>query len=303
MRATGFVARAVATGLGAFVVFVAANFVGPGWYEDLVRRLQPATRSVAPPPTPGARSGPIGPPVSVTPMRPEGNDSSVSPVPLPLTLVRTQRGRNSREGFAQIGVIAHSPQTYTAGALLANGARLAEIYDHYVVLERDGHTARLYLQGQEHGGPGVARALLSVGGTAEATSSVAESRDELTDYLRPSPIFIGNELHGYALYAGRKASPFSQFGLQPGDVLTHINGTAVSDASDSLTALHRLIDGEALTVEVERQGIPQTLSLDGSSLTRAAPTEPEVTPAINTTTRQAVSSVALRSLRPPEDRP
>jgi Type II secretion system protein C len=302
MRTKRFLSRAIASGLGVFIVVVAANFTGPGWYEELLRWLQPVPHS-APPPTPTARSGPIGPPVSVTPMRPEGNDSSVSPVPLALILVRTQRGRNSREGFAQIGVRAHSPQTYTAGALLANGARLTEIYDHYVVLERDGHATRLYLQGERHSDAGATRALLTVGGSPEPAPAVANSREELTDYLRPSRVFVGNELHGYALYSGRKAAAFSQLGLQPGDVLTQINGTAISDSSDSLTTLHTLIDGAVLTAEIERQGVPQTLSLDGAVLKRAASTEPDVTPTALAPALEVTAPFTVSSLLTPENRP
>jgi hypothetical protein len=61
------------------------------------------------------------------PIAPRGTDSSVSPVPLPLILTATRPGRNPREGFADIGVDAKTPQTYAAGSLLANGARVAEI--------------------------------------------------------------------------------------------------------------------------------------------------------------------------------
>ena len=275
--------RAVASTVVAFIVVLSANVAGPQWFDELVRWLQPAPRAA--PPHPTARSGPIGAPVTVTPMRPEGNDSSVSPVPLPLILVRTHRGRNSREGFAEIGVRARSPQTYTAGALLANGARLTEIYDHYVVLERGGRSARLYVQGEAQPDGKRARELLTVGGTPEPAAAVADSRDALTDYLRPSPVFTGRGLHGYALYAGRKAEPFSQLGLEPGDVLTRINGTPVSEASDSLVTLHTLMEGEALTVEVERQGIPRTLSLDGSILAQAAATARQAT--ATTTNSQA----------------
>jgi general secretion pathway protein C len=274
MRMKRFLTRAIATGLGALIVVVSADFAGPGWYEELVRWLQPAPRS-APPSRPAARLGPIGPPVSITPMRPEGNDSSVSPVPLALILVRTQRGRNSREGFAQIGVRAHSPQTYTAGALLANGARLMEIYDHYVVLERDGHRARLYLQGEAQPDARSAQGLLTVGGTPESAAVTANSHDTLAVYLRPSPVFVGNQLRGFALYPGRDSAPFSQLGLQPGDVLTRIKGGPISDASDSLATLQTLMDGDALTVEVERQGTTRTLSLDGTVLRRAAASEPQ----------------------------
>jgi PDZ domain len=302
MKAKRFLTRAVATGVAAIIVIASADFAEPGWYEELVCWLQPAPRASSPPRL-AARSGPIGPPVSITPMRPEGNDSSVSPVPLALILVRTQRGRNSREGFAQIGVRARSPQTYSAGALLANGARLTEIYDHYVVLEHEGHTARLYLQGEAQPDAKSARDLLTAGGTPETAAVIANSHDALTVYLRPSPVFVGNQLHGYTLNPGHDPAPFLQLGLQPGDVLTHINGTAISDSSDALHALHTLINGETLSVELERKGSPHTLSLDGSILTRAASTQPEVTPTAKTTTGETPSSVAFPSFLTRENPP
>jgi type II secretion system protein C len=295
METMRFLTRAVATSVAALIVIASADFAEPGWFEEWVRWLQPALRS-PPPPKLAARSGPIGPPVSITPMRPEGNDSSVSAVALALKLVRTQRGRNSREGFAQIGVRARSPQTYSAGALLANGARLTEIYDHYVVLEHEGHTARLYLQGEVQPDARSAQDLLTVGGTPETAAVIANSHDALTVYLRPSPVFVGNQLQGFVLNPGHDPAPFSQLGLQPGDVLTHINGTAISDPSDSLYALHTLIKGETLTVEVERKGSPHTLSLDGSILTRADAAMPAVIPTVNSTPPETPSSVALPSL-------
>ena len=293
--------RVVTTGVVAFVFIIAVDFAAPAGYEELVRWLKPSPHLA--PEKVVAKSRPIGPPLTVTPIQPKGNDSSLSPIPLPLILVRTRPGRNSREGLAQIGVRAQSPQTYTAGALLANGARLTEIFDHYVVFERDGHAARLYLQGEARRDAGAAPALVSVGGTPEPASAVADSRYELTDYLRPSPVFRGDELHGYAVHAGREAGPFSQLGLQPGDVLTHINGMAVSNSSDSLTALQALTHGEVLAVEIERQGIRQTLSLDGSLLRHASSREPEITPSPEITTRRATYSIAFSSLLTPENRP
>jgi type II secretion system protein C len=206
----------------------------------------------------------------VTPPRPLGTDSSVSPVPLRLVLVRTEIGRNNREGFAQIGVNARSPQTYAAGALLANGARLTQIYEHHVVLERDGRSARLYLQGEPANGSGpqgsAAVDLLTVGGRPAEAPARINSEERLTDYLKPSPVFVAGQLYGYALFAGRNAQVFSQLGLQPGDVITQINGTSVSASSDSLSALESLTQGEALSVVVEREGVAQSLSLDGAAL-------------------------------------
>lgn len=75
------------------------------------------------------------PPASgVVQPKPSGADSSVSQVSRRLILSATRRGRNAQNGTASIGVNAASPQTFRAGALLANGARIAEMDDDAVVL-------------------------------------------------------------------------------------------------------------------------------------------------------------------------
>jgi type II secretion system protein C len=269
-----------AAGVGALALTLALEFGDPGWFEQLTRWAHRVPRQVSP--RLSARPDSTRPPVMVTPPRPLGNDSSVSPVSLPLLLVRTELGRNNREGFAQIGVNARSPQTYAAGALLANGARLTEIYKHYVVLERDGHSSRLYLKGEaanERALPdSAAAALLTVGGASPEAAAQSNSKERLTDYLRPSPVFAGGQLHGYALFAGRRAAAFSHLGLQPGDVITQINGSSVSESSDSLEMLETLTQGEALSVVIERAGVAQTLSLDGAALKDATEPAPLVNP-------------------------
>jgi hypothetical protein len=272
--------RFVAAGAGALALVLAFEFGDPSWFDQLTRSLRPAAHQLASEP-PG-RPDHMRPPLTVTPPRPLGNDSSVSSVALPLFLVRTELGRNNREGFAQIGVNARSPQTYAAGALLANGARLSEIYDRYVVLERDGRSARLYLQGEAQDarrrGDSSSNGLLTVGGTpAEATTEVTSQRS-LTDYMRPSPVFVDGEVHGYALFAGGSGEAFRQLGLQPGDVVTRINGSAVSENADSLATLESLTEGVALSVVVERDGVAHSLSLDGSALKKAAPAAPLIAP-------------------------
>jgi type II secretion system protein C len=273
-RTTRWGFHIAAAGVGALALTLALEFGDPKWFEHLSRWAHTVPRQTAS--RVPARHDPPPAPVLVTPPRPLGNDSSVSAVPLPLHLVRTEVGRNNREGFAQIGVNARSPQTYAAGALLANGARLTEIYEHYVVLERDGRSARLYLQGEPTNDRGIASSavtgLLTVGGTPAAAPAQINSQERLTDYLRPAPVFAGGQLHGYALFAGRNAEAFSQLGLQPGDVITQVNGSAVSGSSDSLTTLETLTAGEALSVVIERDGVAQSLSLNGAALKESTAT-------------------------------
>jgi hypothetical protein len=261
--------RASALTGSALIVVLATVLTDPGWYEELTRKREELTRAVTP--HPPVRSGPIGDPIMVTPVHPTGNDSSVSATPQSLLLVRTQPGRNSLEGFAQIGISARSPQTYAAGAVLANGARLAEIYDRYVVLERAGQSVRLYMQGSpeadRHGRE--SSPLARVGGPVTRPSIDLNPQPRLTDYLRPSPVFgVGgttrtnaSPLRGYALYPGRKSAVFSAWGLNAGDVVTQINGSPVTIAS-----LETLMEGAALTAHIERDGMPKVMSLDGSVL-------------------------------------
>jgi hypothetical protein len=209
--------------------------------------------------------------VTVTMPKPRGNDSSMSPVPVPLILVSTQLGRNNREGFAHLGVDATSPQTYAAGALLANGARLSEIYSTYIVLERDGQSVRLYVQGA--GAKGITPALASlttVGGTPPTPILLAVADKALTNYLRPSPVFEGDALTGFQVYPGKDEPTFAALGLKPGDVIVSMDGVAVSSADTTLAQLDTLLHGSALRAEVRRDGHLHTVSLDGSVLGGAA---------------------------------
>ena len=252
----------------ALVVILSLPFAGSEWFNQVQRWLSPVPHSA--PPRIGPGPGPGAAPVLLTPARPLGNNSSVSRVPLPLVLIRTQPGRNSREGLAQIGVNAQTPQTYAAGALLANGARLTEVFDRYVMLEKGGDTVRLFLRGEPQPDEKSEASLLTVGGVAPPARAVANSRDILSAYLRWSPVFTGSQLHGYALYPGRNPFPFAHLGLASGDVLTSIDGSPISNPADAAAALHSLSQGGDLVVGVERRGSLVSLSLDGSVLTKAA---------------------------------
>ncbi|MGH8265383.1 MAG: SctD/MshK family protein, partial [Steroidobacteraceae bacterium] len=107
-----------------------------------------------------------------------GTDSSVSASRLPVIVTAIRRGRNAGEGYVDLGVNRTSPQTYRAGAILANGARIEEIHSDYLVLERDGQRARVYLEGHrpidDHSAES---ALLFVGGTQPSPPALPNSRD------------------------------------------------------------------------------------------------------------------------------
>ena len=238
---------------------------GVAWFSGLAEWLLIHTASE---PTAAEVTVPIpwqGPGQTVPiPPPPVGNDSSISPVPMPLILTGTLVGRNPREGAAFIGVDASSPQTYAAGAVLANNARIVEIHADRVVLERAGQRVNLYLHGSGKASDVKQLAgLLTVGGVTVPPPAKATSHEVLTDYIRPSPVYDGYILRGYEVYPGQNASVFSQMGLQAGDIITSINGVALSEPTSAIEQLRQVTNGYAVTANVLRQGATETLSLDG----------------------------------------
>lgn len=217
------------------------------------------------------RPAPAGP-ISVVQPTPLGTDASVSPVPLALHLVATRLGRNPSEGYADIGVNARSPQTYRARALLANGARVDEIYADHVVLKRDGHSTELYLDGtarrnaQDDSNSLVAGSVLTVGGTKPVQMAVADTQDEFSKRIRVSPEYDEDDLKGLRVYPGPDAAAFQRLGLEPGDRITSIDGHSIVEVPAAIEALRRLDHGSALVVSVQRGSQIERISLDGAAL-------------------------------------
>ena len=201
---------------------------------------------------------------------PAGTDSSVAESPVPLLLKATRPGRNVREGHAELGVNPASAQTYRAGAILANGARIEEIYSDHVVLARDGQRVSLYVDGHAPAGsPSSDNALAMVGGANRPAPALPNSTDELTDYIRVVPVYQGDAIHALEIYSTERSGVFAALGLEPGDRITGIDGEAVTDPSVALASLRRLTQGAALQVTLERGGRSQTISLNGLILTAA----------------------------------
>lgn len=192
-----------------------------------------------------------------------GTASSISAEPQPLFLVGTSPGRNKNEGTALIGVNPDNPQTYVGGAVLANGARLAEIHREYVVLARGASTAKLPLYRRNAPSPPPREALLMVGG-ASPSAPAPSVQHVLTEYVRPSPVYQGETLRGYEVYPGRKAGVFTRLGLQPGDVITAIDSLPLSEPQQAMELFAQLTRGGAVTATIERKNQVQSIALDGA---------------------------------------
>jgi len=197
------------------------------------------------------------------PIATAGTDSTASGKSLPLYLISTSPGRNSHEGIARIGASVANPQTYSAGTLLANGARIVEIHRDHVVLSDGKRSAHLniYVPGAK---ARTTDALLQVGGPAQPEPSVVTTREPMTDYFRPTPLYDGELLRGYEVYPGRDISVFTQLGLQQGDVIVAVDEVALADPQNTMAVFARLLEGAAMTATIQRAGKTEHIALDGA---------------------------------------
>jgi general secretion pathway protein C len=188
-----------------------------------------------------------------------------------LHVVSTTPGRNVHEGTAQLGVDPSNPETYAAGAWLENGATLREIHSDHVVLERDGLSTELYVEGVAVGPnvkkiPKVNEALASLDTMpSTATSPRRPPPPTYTDIVRAAPRFETDLIVGFDLYPGTDRSQFSRLGLQSGDLLVSIDGVPMNSTDALHAALQSMRDGQAVTAVVLREGQSVGVALEPPS--------------------------------------
>ena len=102
--------------------------------------------------------------------------------------------------------------------------------------------------------------------TNELNEMLAAAPQQLTELIRPQPVFADGKQLGYRVYPGRNRQQFTKLGLKPGDLVTQINGAALDDPARGLEIFRALEEGSQVSVTVERDGQPQVLVLDSATL-------------------------------------
>jgi len=165
-------------------------------------------------------------------------------------------------------------EQYAIGATLPGNAELSAIYADRVILQRNGRyeTLRLptdFSPGNVYSATATPAAMRSSQSPMERLQAVRRQIQQqpasLARMLRVAPVNDpeGN-LVGYSLAPGKDPQLFEQVGLQDGDVVTEVNGLALTDPENSAAALRSLQSGEPVTMKLLRDGVEQSLSLDGS---------------------------------------
>ncbi|MBK9131892.1 MAG: type II secretion system protein GspC [Gammaproteobacteria bacterium] len=201
---------------------------------------------------------------------------------LNLTLSGVVASSGATGGGAIIAAPGGSEAFYTINAQLPGGAILKEVHPDRVVLERNGRleTLRLPKEGLgnlngatpagDSGQAGQSRVTAARGGTgsenAPPPANLREFRDRVladpqsaSNLVQINPKSADGRFLGYELQPGQDAGLFTRAGLSPGDIVTSVNGVRLDSPAKALSLLRGLSSADEIRLEVERDGVPQSL--------------------------------------------
>lgn len=161
-------------------------------------------------------------------------------------------------------------KVYSVGdAIDGTNARLHSVYYDRVILNRGGGRLEALRLPKEltarAGARPMARQLRPAPpppSQASLREVISDNASRITEVIRPSPHIEGGEVVGFRVNPGRNREAFDALGLQPGDVVTEVNGTLLNDASAGLRLFQALGEATMANVTLMREGTTQTLVID-----------------------------------------
>lgn len=200
---------------------------------------------------------------------------------LDLTLLGVAAGG---KGFPSEAIIASGnnleQHTYAIGASLPGGAIVRDIFPDRVVIAHDGRLESLPLP---RAGTSIiaahmqfdsGNAALNTGYTPRPVNrgvyfpsrlrqQIEQHPQNLSNFMRIRPYAANGKLVGYQVYPGRQPALFQRAGLEPGDIITRVDGIPLDNNADTMRALAKLRNARGnLQIVVRRQGRPVQITLN-----------------------------------------
>ena len=88
----------------------------------------------------------------------------------------------------------------------------------------------------------------------------------LSGLLSISAVQGQSGLKGYRVSPGRDAAQFTALGFKSGDIVTAVNGYALSDPTNTVRLYQLMRDATDATFEIEREGAPVSISVSLSTI-------------------------------------
>lgn len=211
--------------------------------------------------------------------------ATAAPVDAPDTRLNlTLRGilYNSVAEFARaiISAPGRPDEMYRVGDEVPGGAHIDQIYADRVILQRGGRHETLRLPEDRLDAP-VSAGVRSAGSTAASPHLPSGSASVLSEYRRqlienpqdagqfiqaaPVPRSSGG-IAGFRVEPGSDPAMFEMAGLQPGDIVTSVNGVRLDSLDRGFDAMEQLAASEQVTLTVLRNGQELQLQLQLSNL-------------------------------------
>lgn len=171
---------------------------------------------------------------------------------LALQLFGTRMNEGSGQGSAIIATPDGVQSSYVAGDQIMPGVVLKQVaYDH-VVIDRGGAVENLFLDQSSGSSAPTEGGAREAGAGAPAQPAAGPLTAEMaTRDIAFQPRADGGRVTGVVV-STRGGDAFAKAGFEPGDILTQVNGRAVTSAADIEGLKAQLKPGARLFVMVER---------------------------------------------------
>jgi general secretion pathway protein C len=199
-------------------------------------------------------------------------DAPETTLSLTLTGILDEDADDGVAGQAMISSNRGQEKTYRVGQAIENadGATLHSVHVDRVLLNRNGRLETLRLPKELTASVGRAAAPMLPPAMDQQNGSlrqvITENASRLTDIVRLAPHVQEGQVVGFRVNPGRDRAAFEALGLQPGDVVTDINGTVLDDPSQGLQVFESLGESTQANVTVLREGVPQVIVIDTTQL-------------------------------------
>lgn len=191
---------------------------------------------------------------------------------LPLTLRGVIASDRPDTARAIISAPNAGELSYAIGSTLPGNAKLEEIHSNQIILSRNGQLETLLLPDDKEGVDFSAAPIPNPSKADAVDEALIATPDQFRDALLDEPESLAGivntvpetnaqgRLIGFQLQPGKDAGFLQRFGLQPGDILTNVNGIQLDSPVRALEVIRELGQAGQVSVEVLRNDIPQSFT-------------------------------------------
>ncbi len=190
------------------------------------------------------------------------------------------REPSSEPGQAIILGANREQKVYSVGDTIdgANGARLHSVHADRVVLNRSGQLESLRLPRElpaqaRQAAPRAVPQPFSGSARADPASLsqvIGANASRISDVIRIAPAIDQGQVVGFRVNPGADPAAFAALGLEPGDIVTEVNGTVIDDPNRGLQVFEALGETTMANVTLLRNGTPQAVVIDTTQLLEIA---------------------------------